>query len=54
MEINKLESRVVIMERHVAQLQRSADEQKQYQRRLCLRINGVEVEPGKEESGMTC
>ena len=53
-EINKLESRVVIMERYVAQLQRSADEQEQYQRRLCLRINGVEVEPGKEETGNDC
>lgn len=54
MEINKLESRVVIMERYVAQLQRSADEQEQYQRRLCLRINGVEVEDGKEETGNDC
>ena len=33
-EINKLESRVVIMERYVAQLQRSADEGL----RLCMRL----------------
>ena len=53
-KIEELESKIVVMERYIAQLQRSTDDQEQYQRRLCLRINGVEVTPGKEETGQDC
>ena len=44
----------MVMVRYIAQLQRSTDDQEQYQRRMCLRINGVEVTPGKDETGQDC
>ena len=53
-KINILESRLVLMEKYVSHLQKSADEQEQYQRRLCLRINNVEFKKGEPESGEDC
>ena len=53
-EIDVLESKIVLMERYVSQPQRASDDQEQYQRRLCLRLNGVEVKKGDGESGEEC
>lgn len=53
-KIDVLESKIVLMERYVSQLQRASDDQEQYQRRLCLRINGIEVKNGNGESGEDC
>ena len=53
-KIDVLESKIVLMERYVSQLQRASDDQEQYQRRLCLRLNGVEVKKGDGESGEEC
>lgn len=53
-KINILESRLVLMEKYVSHLQKTADEQEQYQRRLCLRINNVEIKAGEPETGEDC
>ena len=53
-KINFLESRLVLMEKYVGHLQKTADEQERYQRRLCLRINNVEIKAGEPESGENC
>ena len=53
--IEILESKVVIMQKYIARLENSVDDQEQYQRRLCLRIDGIPpVAQGKEESGEQC
>ena len=53
--IEILESKVVIMENYIARLENSMDDQEQYQRRLCLRIDGIPpVAQGKEESREQC
>ena len=45
----------MIMENYIARLESSVDDQEQYQRRLCLRIDGIPpVAQGKEESGEQC
>ena len=53
-KIDVLESKIVLMERYVSQLQRASDDQEQYQRRLCLRLNGAKVKTGDGESGEEC
>ena len=53
--IEILESKVAIMENVIARLEKHVDDQEQYQRRLCLRIDGIPpVAQGKEESGEQC
>ncbi len=47
-KIEKLESKFAVMERCIVHLQQSTDDEEQYHRRLCLRINGV------EETGQDC
>ena len=51
-KIDILESRIAIMERYVSQLEKGVDDQEQYNRRLCLRIDGIEMED--DESGEKC
>ena len=55
--IEKVERRVCEVDglsERIADLQRVCDDNEQYQRRLCLRINGVEVEEDAAESGRDC
>ena len=54
-KIEILETKVAIMENVIARLEKHVDNQEQYQRRLCLRIDGIPpVAQGKEESGEQC
>ena len=56
-----LESRVEILERDVAiikqsnkLLERKADDNEQYSRRMCLRINGIPIQEGVKENDDIC
>ena len=40
--IAKMEDKIAILHSHVNHLAKSTDEVEQYQRRLCLRINGID------------
>ncbi|XP_065058021.1 uncharacterized protein LOC135685857 [Rhopilema esculentum] len=54
-KIEMLESKIVMMERHIAQLQNNLDDNEQYNRRLCLRINGLlPVAEGESETSEMC
>ena len=54
-KIDELESRIVIMKRHIALLQNNVDDTEQYNRRLCLRINGIPpVADGERETAEMC
>ena len=55
--IEKVERRVDEVDglsERISHLERVCDDNEQYQRRLCLRINGVEVEREATESGHDC
>eukprot|EP00112_Aurelia_sp_Birch-Aquarium-sp1_P003051 Seg1342.8 transcript_id=Seg1342.8/GoldUCD/mRNA.D3Y31 product="hypothetical protein" protein_id=Seg1342.8/GoldUCD/D3Y31 len=53
--IEELESRVIVMEKLIQNLNGRSDDSEQYQRRLCLRIGGVELKQGANgESGDEC
>ena len=53
--ISQLEDKVGVLERHVSYLQKSNDDGELYQRRLCLRINGIDLpSSGKNESSDDC
>ena len=55
LKIEQLESKVVVMESHIAQLKKSQEKADQYQRRLCLRINGIDIPTdGEKETGDEC
>ena len=54
LKINILESRLVLMEKYVGHLQKTADEQEQYWRRLRLRMSDVEIKAGEPELGEDC
>ncbi len=43
--IDKLEASNAILESHVTHLRKSQENQEQYLRRLCLRIDGIEHPP---------
>ena len=47
-----LEAKVIIMEKLVERLEQSNDDVEQYQRRLCLRISGIDMEP--KETSESC
>ncbi len=50
--IDKLEASNAVLESHVAHLCKSHENQEQYSRRLCLRIDGIELpQKGVNESG---
>ena len=49
-KISILESKVAILEKHVEALSRKANNQEQYNRRLCLRINGIPLPRINNES----
>ena len=50
--IDELEANNAVLESHVAHLRKSYENQEQYSRRLCLRIDGIELPPkGTNESG---
>ena len=44
-KISVLEDRIAVMESHISQLRIVYDNAKQYQRRLCLRIDGIDLPP---------
>ena len=50
-----LEANAIVMRKYMNQLEKGRDEIEQYQWRLCLRINGIEMERGDaSESGEKC
>ena len=50
-KIDELESRIAIMERHITLLQNNVDYNEQYNRRLCLKINGIPpVDDGERQT----
>ena len=52
-KIEILESKVAVMEKYIASLESRMDDQEQYQCRLCLRIDGIQLPgKGKEETAM--
>eukprot|EP00112_Aurelia_sp_Birch-Aquarium-sp1_P017007 Seg3902.2 transcript_id=Seg3902.2/GoldUCD/mRNA.D3Y31 product="hypothetical protein" protein_id=Seg3902.2/GoldUCD/D3Y31 len=52
--INELEANNVILESHVSHLRKSYENQEQYSRCLCLRIDGIDLPPkGTNETGET-
>ena len=54
-KISQLEDNVAVLEKHVAVLRKSNDDGEQYQRRLCLRISGIDLPTsGKSESSEEC
>ena len=54
-KIDILEAKVAVMENYIRKLEQSVDDQEQYHRRLCLRIEGIPAaEKGKGESGEQC
>ena len=54
-KIDILEAKVAVMENYIRKLEQSVDDQEQYHRRLCLRIDGIPAAaPGKSESGEQC
>ena len=54
-EIEQMEDKLAIMESHIAHLKKSNEAAEQYQRRLCLRINGINLPAnGSKETGEEC
>ena len=54
-KIEELESKVVVMSNLIEKLQERCDDNEQYQRRLCLRIDGAELPQDNDgESGEKC
>ena len=54
-KIEQLDSKVAVMESHIAHLQKSLEKADQYQRRPCLKINGIDIPNGCEkETGDEC
>ena len=54
-KIDVLEAKIAIMENYITKLEQSVDDQEQYHRRLCLRIEGIPAAgEGKSESGDQC
>lgn len=50
--IEILESKMTLMEKYITYLEKGVDDQEQYNRRLCLRIDGIATE--ERESGEKC
>ena len=54
-QITQLESKVVVMDSLITRLNQKCEDQEQYQRRLCLRINGIPAPPeGQHETADDC
>ena len=54
-KISVLEDRIAVMESHISRLRMTNDNAEQYQRRLCLRIDGIDLPPaGQKESAEEC
>eukprot|EP00112_Aurelia_sp_Birch-Aquarium-sp1_P023539 Seg705.9 transcript_id=Seg705.9/GoldUCD/mRNA.D3Y31 product="hypothetical protein" protein_id=Seg705.9/GoldUCD/D3Y31 len=52
--ISQLEDKVAVLEHHIMHLEKQNDDNEQYQRRLCLRIHGIDLLQTKAESGEDC
>ena len=50
--IAKMQEKIAILESHIDHLAKSNDEAEQYQRRLCLRINGIDL-PSNDDTKET-
>ena len=54
-QIHQLESKMAVMGSLITHLSLKCDDQEQYQRRLCLRINGIPAPPeGQQETADGC
>ena len=54
-KMSEMEDKINILESHITQLKKSSDNVEQYQRRLCLRINGIDLQQeGQIETGEEC
>lgn len=54
-KIDALEAKVAMMESYIAHMENGIDEQEQYNRRLCLRIDGIAPpKQGQSETGDQC
>ena len=54
-KISVLQDRIAVMESHISQLRNVNDNAEQYQCRLCLRIDGIDLPPaGQKESSEEC
>ena len=54
-KISVLEDRIVVVESHISRLRMTNDDAVQYQRRLCLGIDGLDLPPaGQKESAEEC
>lgn len=54
-KIEKMEDKIAVMESHIAHLSKLQENADQYQRRLCLRINGVDLPDGEvKETANEC
>ena len=51
-KMSEMEDKIAVLESHITQLKKSSDNLEQYQRRLCLRINGIDLQQeGQIETG---
>ena len=54
-KIQKMEDKIAVMDSHIIHLRKSNEANEQYQRRLCLRINGIDMPSnGLKETGEEC
>ena len=54
-KIQKMEDKIAVMDSHIIHLRKSNEANEQYQRRLCLRINGIDMPSnGLKETGEGC
>ena len=54
-KIEQMEDKIAVMESHITHLKKSSEITEQYQRRLCLRINGIDLPSnGPKETGEEC
>ena len=54
-KISILEDKIAVMDSHISQLRNANDNLEQYQRRLCLPIDGIDLPPqGQKETGEDC
>ena len=54
LKIDAIESRIVLMGKYIKHFERALDKQEQYQRRMCMKLNGVEVKEGDNETSEDC
>ena len=54
-KIQQMENKIAVMDSHISHLRKLNEANEQYQRRLCLRINGIDMPSnGVKETGEEC